>query len=146
MTLIESGLLSSFRNLFENCGTLFKLEAELASMEMRQKAERTALLSAFAIGGGVIAIVGLGLLLLGFATLLALAFIEDTSESPLGAVGAAQIIVAFLTTLGGSLCTWISLRKIKDSSLIPRRAVSQMQNDVNRLSNAVRFINPTSNK
>jgi hypothetical protein len=145
MTFNDTGILPSLRRLAENCGTLFKLEAELATLEMKKKAERSALLSGFAVGGGVIAIVGIGLLLLGFATVLAMVFVDDGIETSLGALGAAQIIIAVLTVFGGALCSWISFRKLKGLSLIPRRAVNQIRHDVNRLSSAVRTDNQKIN-
>ena len=144
MTFNDTGILPSLRKLAENCGTLFKLEAELATLEMKKKAERSALLSGLAIGGGVIAIVGLGLFLLGLASLLALAFVEDSDGTSLGALGASQIIIAIITMLGGALCSWISFRKLKGLSLIPEQAMNQIRNDVNRVSSAVNTENQTN--
>jgi len=132
MNTSPHGFLSSLRQLGENCATLFKLEAELTKMEMKEEARRTAVLSAIAVGGVVVVLTGIAVLMLGLASLLALVFVEEGQL--LGALGFGQCLVGLLAISSGAVTAWCCIRKLEGHSLFPKRSVNRIKHDIRRLS------------
>jgi len=123
-------LLSLLGDLKDDCGKLFRQEAELAKLEIKENASKAGKLTGIAVGGAIVALSGFIVFLIGLSSLLSMAF-----GSPSGGMAAGQLIVGLLATAVGGLTAYLAAKRLPDQSLIPDQTIASLRSDARKVRN-----------